>query len=131
MVTVEKEKKLTPAQKRAHTLISWIDGIPPEFAGRKEQIKAWLEERYDRKYRTDPWGKRQRSAGALRELIAADPRIADEYMARAAEAGWRSLRHGGFKDVMQRIARELGLANQPGLANNGKQRPGPPLKPLV
>jgi len=126
-----KTKRLTPAEKKAQTLISWIDGIPPDFAGRKEQIKAWLEERYDKKHRTDPWGSRQLSAKALREMIAIDSRIADEYLAQAAQAGWLSLGHAGKNKLVRDIARDLGLAKGPGLANNDRPRPGPPLKPLV
>ena len=104
-VTVEKDKKLTPAQKRAHTLINWIDGIPPEFAGRKEQIKDWLEERYDNpknKYLLkkpdggDPWGKRQRSAIALREAIAMGDKIADQWLKHGAGcSSWSSLGWNG------------------------------------
>ena len=138
-----KSKRLTAAEKaekKAQTLISWIDGIPPEFAGRKEQISKWLEARYDQPKNKpqlkrddgfDPWGPNQLSAGALREMISIDGRIADKYLLQAAQQGWGSLGHSGFKRLMQSIAKDLGLAKDPRLANNGAVRPGPPVPPMM
>ena len=79
--------------------------VPPEFAQFSELLDAWLELRLvvnPHSKRIDPWGKRQRSAGALRLAIAKG--VAVPFLEEAAERGWVSLGHNDHKQRIERLA---------------------------
>ncbi len=79
--------------------------IPSEFAEFSDLLDDWIELQVvvnpDRKL-VNPWGPRQKSAGALR--LAISKGVAIPFLEDAAEKGWKSLGHPGHKEQIDRLA---------------------------
>ena len=111
----EPPKKIkSKVLKKDELLQNWIESAPVEFSGYLEQVKAWLEQRWEIRGtsgRKDPWGIHQRSTKALRHAIYR--KVADEFLSLAAERGWLSLGFNGWESTIDRMANPQGKAFKP------------------